>query len=177
MAMRRLMLLRHAKSDWSEPGQRDHERDLAPRGREAAPRMGKFMARHGLLPDRAIVSTARRTRETWKLVGKALSDDTPASFDDRIYEASPDAILAVIQDSPRNAASLLVVGHNPGLHALAMTLIGSGDVETRGLLAEKFPTTGLAVIDFPLDDWRKLHPGAGRLERFVTPRGLTAATD
>lgn len=177
MAMRRLMLLRHAKSDWSEPGQRDHERDLAPRGRKAAPEIGKYMARHGLLPDCAIVSTARRTRETWKLVGKTLSSDPPAAFDDRIYEASPGDILSVIQDAPHDAANLLVIGHNPGLQALALTLIGSGDVKTRALLAEKFPTAGLAVIDFPLDDWSRLRPGAGRLERFVTPRALMAAAD
>ena len=176
MTMRRLMLLRHAKSDWSEPGQRDHERALSQRGRKAAPRMGKYMIQRGLVPDSAIVSGARRTRETWELMREKLGDP-PVRFEERIYEASPIAILDVIQETPRAAKAVLVVGHNPGLQTLAMSLIGSGDIETRARLADKFPTAGLAVIDFPRNDWAKLHPGAGRLELFVTPRALETAAD
>jgi phosphohistidine phosphatase len=177
MAMRRLMLLRHAKSDWSQPGKHDHERELAPRGRKAALRMGEFMAREGLLPDCALVSTAQRTRETWALVRDALDNDPFTYFDERIYEASPGDILLAIRETPAATEKLLVVGHNPGLQALAIALIGSGDIESRARLAEKFPTAGLAVIDFPRDDWSELAPGTGRLALFVSPRMLAEAAD
>jgi phosphohistidine phosphatase len=177
MAMRRLMLLRHAKSEWSQPGKRDHERELAPRGRKVAPRIGKFMLRQGLLPNCALVSTAQRTRETWALVRNALDNDPFTYFDERIYEASPGDILIAIRETPPAAEKLLVVGHNPGLQALAMALIGSGDVESRARLAEKFPTAGLAVIDFPIDDWSELTLGTGRLALFVSPRMLAEAAD
>ena len=177
MAMRRLMLLRHAKSDWSQPGKRDHERELAPRGRKAAPRMGKFMARQGLLPDRVLVSTAQRTRETWALVRDVFDHDPFTSFDECIYESSPGEILAAIKEMPAATERLLVVGHNPGLQNLAVALIGGGDIESRARLAAKFPTAGLAVIDFAVDDWNEVRPGAGRLELFVSPRMLAQAAD
>jgi phosphohistidine phosphatase len=175
--MRRLMLLRHAKSDWSLPGQNDHERDLAPRGRKAAPLMGRYMADHGMLPDHAIVSTARRTRETWRLMADMLPKIPPVEFEDRIYEASPRDILAAIADAPASARSLLVVGHNPGFHDTANLLIDSGDKRLRSSLTEKFPTGALAVIDLRIDDWAKIRPGSGRLENFVTPRAVGGGSD
>jgi phosphohistidine phosphatase len=175
--MRRLMLLRHAKSDWTRPGTRDHERALAPRGREAAPRIGRYMARHGLTPDLVVCSTATRTRETWDLVAPAFAAGPPAIYEDRLYEASPDALIGVIKETKDSAHALMLVGHNPGLHNLAQRLIASGDIEARQRLSEKFPTGALAVIDFAIDDWRKLHPRSGRLDRFVVPRALETATD
>ena len=175
--MRRLMLLRHAKSDWTRPGTRDHERALAPRGREAAPRIGGYMARHGLTPDLVVCSTATRTRETWDLVAPAFAAAPPATFEDRLYEASPDALIEVVKETTDSAHALMLVGHNPGLHNLAQRLIASGDIEARQRLSEKFPTGALAVIDFAIDDWRKLHPRSGRLDRFVVPRALETATD
>src|SRR5262245_18470604 len=94
--MRRLMLLRHATSDWSLPGQTDRDRGLAERGRMAAPAMGRYMAQHGLIPDHAIVSTATRTRETWRLLSNAWPTEPRATYEDRIYEAAPRNILAAI---------------------------------------------------------------------------------
>ncbi len=175
--MRRLMLLRHAKSDWSLPGQSDHDRDLAPRGRKAAPLMGRYMADHGIVPDHAIVSTATRTRETWRLVADMFPQIPPVDFEDRIYEASPRAILAAIAEAPRSARSLLVVGHNPGFHDTANLLVETGDRRIRNALAEKFPTGALAVIDLDIDDWAGIRPGSGRLESFVTPRAIGAGSD
>jgi phosphohistidine phosphatase len=175
--MRRLMLLRHAKSDWSLPGQSDHERALAMRGRKAAPLMGRYMAAHDIIPDHAIVSTATRTRETWRLVADMFPRQPPVSFEDRIYEASPRHILAAIAGAPSSARSLLVVGHNPGFHDTANLLVESGDKRIRKTLAEKFPTGALAVIELDLDDWSAIRPGTGRLESFVTPRAIGAGSD
>jgi phosphohistidine phosphatase len=175
--MRRLMLLRHAKSDWSVGGQSDAERALAPRGRAVAPVVGRYMAQHGLRPDLALVSPARRTRETWDLVGPAFDAPPPAKFDKRLYEARAAAILAVIQQAPDEAHTLLLVGHNPGMQELANLLAAAGDRDARQALAEKFPTAALAVIDLPVDRWKDVRAQAGRLDRFVTPRALTLEAD
>ncbi len=154
--MRRLMLLRHAKTERAEPGERDRDRKLMKRGRADAPVIGSFMAHHGLVPDLALVSPAARAQETWALVAACFAKPPRMLTDDRIYNATPEALIAAIGEA-RKAHALLVVGHNPGLHDLALRLIASGDVETREQLNEKLPTSGLVVIDLPLDDWSQLH--------------------
>ena len=175
--MRRLLLLRHAKSERARPGERDHDRVLAARGREQAPMVGAYMARHSLIPEHAIISTSARTRETWKLVSASFPKGLKAVFDERIYEAAPPAIIAAAKECGPDVHTLLVVGHNPGLHELAALLIASGDIEARQRLNEKFPTGALVAIDFALDDWTRLHAHAGRLDHFVSPRSLAEATD
>jgi len=175
--MLRLLLFRHAKAERSRPGERDHERALNARGRSDSPRLGAYLVRHKLVPDLAVVSTALRTRETWELASSVMDRAPPAEFSDRIYEATPEAILKVAGKVAPNVHTLMIVGHNPGLQELAVMLVGTGDVELRQRLTEEFPTASLAVIDFALDDWRRLHDGSGRLERLVTPRSLAAATD
>lgn len=174
--MRRLMLLRHAKTERPEPGERDRDRELTKRGRDDAPLIGAYMAHHGLVPDLALVSPATRAEETWALVAKVLPDGPRVVKEEGIYNASRDKLMGIIRKA-RDAHVLLVVGHNPGLHELAVSLIASGDVEARERVTEKLPTSGLVVIDLPFDDWSRLHPGAGRLERFVSPRLLEEATD
>jgi phosphohistidine phosphatase len=174
--MRRLLLLRHAKTERAGPGERDRERTLTKRGRADAPIVGAYMARHGLIPDLALVSPATRAIETWTLLTKALGREPRVVKDERIYNAEVEMLIGVIRET-RAARALLVVGHNPGLHDLAVRLIASGDVEMRERLTEKLPTSGLVVIDLAFDDWSKLHPNAGRLERFVSPRLIEAATD
>jgi phosphohistidine phosphatase len=175
--MRRLILLRHAKSDWSAAALPDRERNLAARGSEAAPRIGAYMARHALVPDLVLCSPATRARRTWELVAAAFPSTPPTTFDERLYETGRETILDAIKAVPRDVHVLLVVGHNPGLRDLAELLIASGDIDNRQRLLEKFPTAGLAAIDFPVDDWGRLHPRAGRLDRFVAARSLEAATD
>src|SRR5262245_31324938 len=115
--MRRLMLLRHAKSDWSKPGQRDHDRLLAARGREAAPRIGKYMAAHGLVPELVVCSTATRARETWELVAQMLKSQPKAVHDERIYENRPDVLMDIIHETDAAVHVLMLVGHNPSFHA------------------------------------------------------------
>ena len=176
-SMRRLLLLRHAKSDWSEPGQRDRDRALAPRGQRAAPKIGAYMVRHRLTPDRVLCSTAKRTRETWDLIAAKFADPPLVTFEEQLYDAKPNDILAIIAAATPTHHTMLVIGHNPSLQAAASLLIAAGDIEARERLKEKLPTAGLAVIDFPFNDWSQLHPKSGRLDRFVTPRMLAAATD
>ena len=170
----RLILLRHAKAEKAEAGQRDHTRRLNARGRDEAPVIGAYMARHGLVPDRALVSTSARTRETWERVATELSARPQVINEERLYNAGSEAILALVKETEPAVRTLLLVGHNPGLHDLARLLIATGDVEARERLNENLPTSGLAVIDFAGKDWRKVHAHGGRLERFVSPRSLAA---
>jgi phosphohistidine phosphatase len=173
----RLMLLRHAKSDWSRPGVADHERPLNARGRKAAPKIGATIARHDLVPDLIVASTATRVRETLDLVLAAFKRAPKVTHDARVYEAEPDALMQVIRETPREMKSLLLVGHNPGLAELAALLIASGKAEARTRMAAKFPTAALAVIDFTGSDWSRLRPRSGRLDRFIVPKGLKGETD
>jgi len=170
--MRRLMLFRHAKAERSIPGGSDFDRPLIERGRKDAGKIGAYIASHALTPERVLVSPSARTQETWKYAAKAFKPAPAATMVENIYDATPHAILAAIKEAPAKAHSLLVIGHNPGLQELAVMLIASGDVDARERLREKLPTSGLAIIDFAFDDWSKLHPQSGRLERFVTPKSL-----
>jgi phosphohistidine phosphatase len=175
--MRCLLLLRHAKAERAIPGAPDRDRALIERGRKDAGRIGAYMASHGLAPDRVVLSPAVRVQQTWKHAAAAFKPLPAAATADKLYDASAGAIFAVIQEAPAAARSLLVVGHNPGLHELALMLIASGDVEARERLREKLPTAGLVIVDFAFDDWNLLHPKSGRLERFVSPKTLEAAAN
>jgi len=170
--MRRLILLRHAKSDRGILGIPDHARPLNPRGKEAAERIGAYVAKHHLLPDLVLCSTAQRARDTWEGVEKALPERIAATFDKRLYEADAEGILAVLQEAKPDAHTMMVVGHNPTLQDLANQLIAAGDIDQRATLHQKLPTGALVVIDFPVDRWADVHARSGRLDRFVSPRSL-----
>src|SRR5262245_9049416 len=125
----RLLLLRHAKSEKAEPGQRDQERSLNARGRDDAQTIGGYLARHKLVPDLAVISSARRTRETWERLLPELAAEVAVSYEDRLYNAGTGAIVAMAKETKPKVRTLLMVGHNPGLHEAARLLIASGDVE------------------------------------------------
>lgn len=173
--MRRLFLFRHAKAERPEMGTDDFSRALTERGRKDAARIGAFMATHALTPDRVLVSPAARTQQTWKALATTLKPAPAATTVEKLYDATLHTILATIKDAPPAAHSLMVVAHNPGIQELALMLIASGDVDARESLHEKLPTSGLIIIDFAFDDWSKLHPQSGRLERFISPRTLDPA--
>lgn len=174
--MRRLMLLRHAKSNWPT-GVADRDRPLATRGHEAAPVMGRYLADELLLPDLVLVSPARRTVETWELVAPTLPEKPPMHFEPRIYEAKMERLLEVVQDIEGNVRTLLMVGHNPGFAELATLLTGHGDRYAAARMSQKYPTSGLAVLDFAVDDWGDVAARGGRLDRFVTPASLGEGPD
>ena len=175
--MRTLMLLRHAKAVPADGKIRDYDRPLASRGQKDAPKIGVYIVRHQLQPDCAVVSPSRRTRQTWELLEPALGQRTRANYEERLFDASPQTILEVIQETSTACGTLLLIGHNPSLHRVAAGLIASGDLDAREHLRENLPTSGLVIIEFPFVDWRKLHAQSGRLTHFVTPNLLKAATD
>jgi len=173
--MLRLLLLRHAKAAWP-PGVLDLDRPLAARGREAAVAMGNYIKRECFAPDLVLVSPARRTQETWELV-QPLIGDVPSRHDRRIYEAPVARLLTVLQELEPEARTVLMIGHNPGFEDLASFLIGEGDMDGILRLGRKYPTAGLAVIDFPHEDWARAARKSGRLERFATPQSIGAGED
>ena len=116
--MRRLILFRHAKTEPSEPGLEDRARVLVERGRRDAAKIGAYMKSHALVPDRVVISPAARTQETWKITATAFRPAPGAASADQLYDATPHAIFAVIKDAPTAAHTLMVVGHNPGLHEI-----------------------------------------------------------
>jgi len=175
--MRRLLLFRHSTAERAEPGESDQDRPLSAEGRADAAAMGAYFASHSFDLDRALVSPSTRTRETWRQLAVALRGPWEPVFDERIYNAAALTLMAVLKQQPEDSRTLLLIGHNPGLHELATMLVATGDVDTREELRENFPTSGLAVIDFALDSWTKLHPRSGRLERFVGPKTIATATN
>jgi len=175
--MRRLILLRHSTAARAEPGDSDQDRVLTAEGRADAALIGAYLANHSFRPDRVLISPAARTRETWRQIAAALRVAPEAAPDARIYNAPSQALFNIVAEAPDNAQSLMLVGHNPGLHELAVLLTATGDIETRERLRENFPTSGIAIIAFALDSWAKLHPRAGRLERFISPKLIAAATN
>jgi phosphohistidine phosphatase len=168
--MKRLMLLRHAKSDWPG-GVGDHDRPLGPRGRHDAPRMGEEMARRGLRPELVIISTAARTRETWDYLAPHFGS-VPERFDRALYAADAEAMLKVVRGIEDTVSSLLLLGHNPGLETLANLLIAEGPSRLRERLEDKFPTAALAVIDFAGPNWASIRHAEGRLSLFLTPADI-----
>ena len=166
-----LSLFRHAKSSWSDASLRDFERPLAPRGEKAAPRMGAYIAEHELVPDLVLCSTARRARETLELALASLQPEPEIRYDEALYLASPDKLLAALRQLPDTYAHAMLVGHNPGMHMLAMALIGQGERDELHALGAKYPTAALVVIDFD-GGWDTVTPGEGRLRLFVRPRDL-----
>lgn len=170
--MKTLLLLRHAKSSWDDPALADFDRPLATRGRKAAPRMGRDLERRGWRPDAALVSTAKRTRQTWDLVAAELAAPPRPEFRGALYEASAEQLLAELRQAPAAAATVLLIGHNPGMEDLARQLAGDGsDAQALGRLHEKFPTAALARLLFG-GDWADLGAGTARLSHCLRPKDL-----
>lgn len=167
--MLKLLLLRHAKSSWADPGHADFDRPLNSRGRTAAPAMGRFMAESGLLPQRIVCSSAQRARETLALMLPRLASDMEVTFTRRLYEADGEGYLKAARSAGGTANMLMLVGHNPAMEDVAQVLAPTGDAEALERLREKYPTCGLAVLEFDGPRWTGAGPGAGRLVAFHTP--------
>ena len=170
--MARLFLLRHAKSSWDDPSVADFHRPLNLRGRASAPLMGRHMADHALIPDKVLCSSARRTRETFAGVLPFFSGEMEVRFLKRLYEAPEAVYRKTIADFGGTAKSLMLIGHNPTIQTFALQLIDRGNPVLIEQLQEKFPTAGLAVIDFDLSDWKELAPKSGGIVAFFRPREL-----
>jgi phosphohistidine phosphatase len=171
--VRTIFVLRHAKSDWNDPSLDDFDRPLAPRGLAAAPRIGRFLRDRGFVPERVLCSTAARARATWNLVAKEIGTAPAAELSDALYLAPKQKILAMVRALPDDCASVLVVGHNPGLHDLVLGLAGAkSNAKLLKRIERGFPTAAFAVLVFDVDRWRNVADYGGRLETFVRPKSL-----
>ncbi len=171
--MKKLTLLRHAKSGWDDPVARDFDRPLNPRGKRGARRMGRYMRDEALTYDHVLASPAVRVVDTldelWDGYGRSLS----AVLDKRIYLASCVTLLDVVQEAPDSAQHILLSGHNPGMEDMILMLIpDTADDPLRDSIEEKYPTAALAEMEFDIDAWADLKPRSGRITRFVRPRDL-----
>ncbi|MFG3122042.1 SixA phosphatase family protein [Streptomyces sp. NPDC048201] len=164
---RRVVLMRHAKADF--PDGDDHERPLVERGRKDAPRVGRWIADSGFSPDQALCSTAARCRETWKLAVGELPQRPRTVYEERLYEASLGEMIAILNEVDDEVGSLVVIGHNPGLHALADALAGEADGDLLARMNRSgFPTAAAAVLTFT-GSWKSVEHGIGTLTAFWTP--------
>ena len=178
--MRRLMLLRHAKTEADAPSGRDHDRRLDERGRLDAAAIGTWIGRHPPLPDAVLVSTAMRARQTWEIARDAMRDAPQPHVEwlDEIYGAEPAQLLQTIRMAEAtDPARLMLVGHNPGMHELALLLAGGGDKAARKALEGNLPTAGLVILDFAIEDWGDVAFRGGQLIGFTSPKLLKQALD
>jgi phosphohistidine phosphatase len=166
--MKRLYLLRHAKSSWDDPGLADHDRPLAPRGRRAAARLALHLRAEGIRPELVLCSSAVRARQTLERISDALGD-AEILVEPDLYASDADGLLERLQRVAGTTGSAMVIAHNPGLQDLALELVSSGQDLER--LRERFPTGALATVRFD-GAWRDLAPGAGALVGLVTPKDL-----
>jgi phosphohistidine phosphatase len=171
-APRTLHLLRHAKSSWDDPGLDDHDRPLASRGKRAAKKLAAHLEASGISPDVVLCSSARRTRETLKLIEPALGE-AELRVEPGLYAASEGMLLEVVRGLPPQVRSALLIGHNPGLQAFALVMAGGGDEEARRRLREKMPTGALATLAFRAATWGEVEPRSGVLVDYVVPRELS----
>jgi phosphohistidine phosphatase len=163
--VKRLFLLRHAKSSWDDADLADRDRPLAPRGRRAVKVMAGHIRDEKISPSLVLCSPARRTRET--LEGVAPGGEV--QIEDELYGASEGELLERLQRVPDEIDSVMLIGHNPAIQELALDLAAGG--ERRGDVENKFPTAALATLTVP-DDWQELRPGSAELVAFVTPKEL-----
>jgi phosphohistidine phosphatase len=161
--MRKLFVMRHAKSSWDDASLSDFDRPLNDRGKRTAPFMGEFMAKKGLVPDVIISSPAVRARSTTESVVKKMKYSGDVTFDPEIYDAGPNTLLQIVSEISNEHCTAMLVGHNPGLESLIHHLTN---------IYEPMPTGALAVIELPIDDWSEIRGGVGRLAAFYRPREL-----
>jgi phosphohistidine phosphatase len=179
--MRRLMLLRHSKTENEAPSGRDQDRRLDDRGRSDAAEIGGWIGRHPPFSDSVLVSPAIRAHQTWEIAWEAMKARVPeprVELMPELYGADPAQLLQTIREaSSADPRTLMLVGHNPGMHELSLALAGSGDESGRKALADNLPTSGLAVFDFAVDDWADVAFRRGQLMLFVTPKLLKQTSD
>jgi phosphohistidine phosphatase len=166
--VKRLYLLRHAKSSWKQPELADRDRPLAGRGRRAAKAIGRHLREAGIDPELVLCSPARRARETLERIEPALGRGA-VRVEPALYGASAGELLTLLREVPDAVGSVMLIGHNPAMAGLALDLAGRGSDLAR--LEQKFPTAALATLQFA-GSWRELKDGGAELVGFVTPKEL-----
>jgi len=169
---RLIYLLRHAKSSWADPDLRDFERPLAPRGKRALKKMRQYMELADVEPDIILCSSAARARQTLAGILPAFDEGVPITFDRRIYSLGVRGLLNRLRQLPDDPSSVMLIGHNPGMQALALDLIAGGDERAVAQMQEKFPTGALATLVWRGRKWAEIGPGTCELHSLVVPRQL-----
>jgi phosphohistidine phosphatase len=162
-----LILTRHAKSDWDDPTLSDHDRVLNARGRRDAPRIGGWLQAKGHVPDIALVSSARRTLETWELLSPALNRAVPMTVVPALYHAEAGEILSQLRRA--TSPSVMVIGHNPGIGEFAHRIVDAPANDPRFI---DYPTCATLIARFEGDDWSAIDWWSGQVVDFVVPRDL-----
>ena len=170
--MKTLYVLRHAKSDWSTPGQDDHARPLAERGERAALVMGRYMSQMGYRPDFILCSDARRAVDTCAIVTSQWKTVPPLETERSLYLAGATGVLTRLGGVVSRHSTVMIVGHNPDLHSIVAGLAMSGSPEALRSARDKFPTAALAVLDLPIEHWREASSTGGTMVDFATPKML-----
>jgi phosphohistidine phosphatase len=171
--LKSLYLLRHAKSSWDKPDLADHDRPLASRGQRAAARMAVHIRTANVHPELVLCSSAVRALQTYRAIAPALAPSVELSVEDALYGASWADLLERLQVLPERVGTVLLIGHNPAMHELAIELAGDGAAAALAQLGEKFPTGALASLDVP-GQWEALEPGQAHLESLIVPRDLSS---
>lgn len=172
--MLRLAILRHADAlPLTESG--DLERPLSPSGCDMSERMGRYFRQAKLVPDLALVSPSRRTRETFEQLEKGAGENFRVTYLPALYNATTETLLSVVASTSKDVEFLLIIGHNPGFAEFANALAGHGKKAELAKMRTHFPTPCLAIIEFDVKSWKKVLPGEGRLEIFLTRNALAKA--
>ncbi len=165
----RLILTRHAKSEWAQPGIADHDRPLNTRGRQSARAIGRWLVERGHVPHAALLSTALRVGETWEALLSAFDRHIPATRNEGLYLSSPEQMLEALPS--QTASSVILIAHNPGMASLAQWL---AEDPPQRVEFDRFPTCATLILDFDAQDWSGIAPLSGRLVDFVVPRDLAS---
>jgi phosphohistidine phosphatase len=168
--VKKLLLMRHAKSSWKDPELADEDRPLNSRGRKAAGRIAKFLKDSNLEPSIVLCSSAVRARQTLELLRPALPGSTTVKVEPRLYSADSKELLTRVRRLSKRMPSVLIIGHNPAIQDLALTLASENSRSDE--IRKKFPTAALAMFDAPIGEWKNLEPGKASLVDFITPKGL-----
>ena len=167
--MKRLYLLRHAKSSWDAPALADHDRPLAPRGRRAAEAIAQHLRNEGIAPELVLCSPSARTRQTLTAIARGLGEKADVRLESELYAASAATLLELLHELPDEVSSVMLIGHNPGIQDLAVSLAGGGPAIER--MRSKFPTAALATLELS-GSWSELAPERAELVAFVKPKDL-----
>jgi phosphohistidine phosphatase len=167
---RTLYLLRHAKSSWDDPALPDRDRPLAPRGRRACELVAEHLRRHEITPALVLCSSSTRTQETFERISAGFSRPVEVQIEDGIYTATAAELLTRLRAVDSAAASVMLIGHNPGIQELAVDLVRTEPQRRR--LNDKFPTGALATLTL-MGTWAALAPHTATLTALVKPRELT----
>ena len=170
--MRTLIFLRHAKSLWALPGVNDFDRPLNDRGNKAAPQMGNWLAREGVIPDVIVCSSAKRTRETLAHMQPMFSPEVATILEPNLYLASSSTLFDCAAKLDDGYETAMLLAHNPGLHDAALSALTAASRRESGEMRSRFPTCACAIISLPIDRWSEITTDIGELSAYMTPKGL-----